>query len=75
MRTSVGAATNWKRAAPPWSSTSPACARARNATPATGRARTLLNDTFRKEKLARRLAVLQAAAWLIAVLERLSALS
>ena len=29
------------------------------------RALTLLNDTFRKEKLAQRLAVLQAAAWLI----------
>ncbi len=35
------------------------------------RALTLLNDTFRKEKLAQRLAVLQAAAFLIAVLEKL----
>jgi prophage DNA circulation protein len=36
------------------------------------RALTLLNDTFRKSKLAQRLAVLQAAAWLIDVLERLT---
>jgi hypothetical protein len=36
------------------------------------RALTLLNDTFRKSKLAQRLAVLQAAAWLIEILERLS---
>lgn len=36
------------------------------------RALTLLNDTFRKAKLAQRLAVLQAASWLIDVLERLS---
>lgn len=34
------------------------------------RARTLLNDTFRKAKLAQRVAVLESAAWLIAVLER-----
>ena len=32
----------------------------------------LLNDTFRKAKLAQRLAILQAAAWLIDVLEQLS---
>ena len=32
----------------------------------------LLNNTFRKERLPRRLAVLQAAAWLIDVLEKLS---
>ncbi len=31
----------------------------------------LLNDTFRKSKLAQRLAILQAAAWLIDILERL----
>jgi len=31
----------------------------------------LLNDTFRKSSLAQRLAVLQAAAWLIDVLEKL----
>jgi hypothetical protein len=36
------------------------------------RALTLLNDTFRKSKLAQRLAVLQAAAWLIDVLERVT---
>jgi hypothetical protein len=35
------------------------------------RALTLLNDTFRKEKLAQRLAVLEAASWLIDILERL----
>jgi hypothetical protein len=35
------------------------------------RALKLLNDTFRKSKLAQRLAVLQAAAWLIDILERL----
>ena len=34
------------------------------------RALKLLNDTFRKSKLAQRLAVLQAAAWLIDILER-----
>lgn len=36
------------------------------------RALKLLNDTFRKSKLTQRLAVLQAAAWLIDVLERLT---
>ncbi|MFA6265903.1 MAG: hypothetical protein WC670_09350 [Pseudolabrys sp.] len=36
------------------------------------RALKLLNDTFRKSKLAQRLAVLQAAAWLIELLERLT---
>jgi hypothetical protein len=35
------------------------------------RALTLLNDTFRKAKLAQRAAVLESAAWLIAILERL----
>lgn len=35
------------------------------------RALKLLNDIYRKEKLAQRLAVLQAAAWLIDVLEKL----
>lgn len=38
------------------------------------RALTLLNDTFRKSKLAQRLAVLQAASWLIDVLEQLSSM-
>ncbi len=36
------------------------------------RALKLLNDTFRKSKLAQRLAVLEAAAWLIDILEKLS---
>jgi hypothetical protein len=36
------------------------------------RALRLLNDTFRKSKLAQRLAILQAAAWLIDILEKLS---
>ena len=39
------------------------------------RAFTLLNNTFRKEKLPQRLAVLQAAAWLIDVLEKLSTMT
>ena len=38
------------------------------------RALTLLNDTFRKAKLAQRLAVLQAASWLINILEQLTSL-
>ena len=44
------------------------------ATPHPGykRALTLLNDTFRKSRLAQRLAVLQAATWLIDILERLT---
>ncbi|MGH6684088.1 MAG: hypothetical protein ACRECA_09250 [Pseudolabrys sp.] len=36
------------------------------------RALKLLNDTFRKARLAQRLAILQAAAWLIDVLEKLT---
>lgn len=36
------------------------------------RALKLLNDTFRRSKLAQRLAVLQAAAWLIDILEKLA---
>lgn len=39
------------------------------------RALTLLNDTFRKAKLAQRLAILQAASWLIDLLERLTLMS
>lgn len=35
------------------------------------RAVTLLNDRFRKSKLAQRAAVLESAAWLIDLLERL----
>jgi hypothetical protein len=38
------------------------------------RALKLLNDTYRKSKLAQRLAVLQAATWLIDVLERITAI-
>jgi len=36
------------------------------------RASTLLNATFRRSKLPQRLAILQAAAWLIDVLEKLN---
>jgi hypothetical protein len=43
--------------------------------PGYNRALTLLNDTFRKAKLAQRLAILQAAAWLIGVLEKLTAIT
>lgn len=39
------------------------------------RALTLLTVTFRRSKLAQRLAVLQAAAWLIDVLEKLIAIT
>jgi hypothetical protein len=39
------------------------------------RALTLLNDTFRKAKLAQRLAILQAASWLIDLLQRLTLMS
>ena len=39
------------------------------------RAMRLLNETFRKEKVAQRFAVLQAAAWLIEVLEKLAAIT
>lgn len=38
--------------------------------PAHGRARTLLNTTFRKATLVQRSAVLEAADWLITVLDR-----
>lgn len=41
--------------------------------PSYKRALKLLNDTYRKSKLAQRLAVLQAAAWLIDLLEQLTA--
>ena len=40
------------------------------ANPAYGRARTLLNQTFRKASLVQRAAILEAAAWLIAVLDK-----
>jgi hypothetical protein len=39
------------------------------------RAMTLLNATFRRAKLAQRLAVLQAAAWLIDILEKLTSIT
>ena len=38
--------------------------------PAHGRARTLLNTTFRKATLVQRAAVLEAADWLITILDR-----
>jgi hypothetical protein len=38
--------------------------------PAHGRARTLLGTTFRKASLVQRVAVLEAAEWLITVLDR-----
>lgn len=40
--------------------------------PSYKRALKLLNDTFRKSKLAQRLAVLQAASWLIDLLEQIT---
>ncbi len=43
--------------------------------PGRKRALKLLNDTFRKSKLPQRLAVLQAAAWLIGVLEKLNTIT
>jgi hypothetical protein len=38
--------------------------------PAFGRARTLLNSTFRKASLVQRAAVLEAADWLITMIDR-----
>ena len=38
--------------------------------PGYARARTLLNTTFRKAKLVQRAAILEAADWLIAVVDR-----
>jgi len=38
--------------------------------PAMGRARTLLNTTFRKASLVQRAAVLEAADWLIMMIDR-----
>jgi hypothetical protein len=40
------------------------------ANPAYGRARTLLNTTFRRSKLVQRAAILEAADWLIALVDR-----
>jgi len=48
---------------------------AARAHPAYKRSLTLLNDSFRKGRLAQRLAVLEAAAWLIDVLEKLTSLT
>ena len=42
--------------------------------PGHGRARTLLNTTFRKASLVQRAAVLEAADWLIALLDRTTTL-
>ena len=39
------------------------------------RALKLLNDTFRKAKLTQRLAILQAASWLIDLLEKLTTIT
>jgi hypothetical protein len=47
---------------------------AARAHPAYGRALTLVNQTFRKASVAQRLATLQAAEWLINVLENLTTL-
>ena len=40
------------------------------ANPAHGRARKLLNETFRKSSLVQRAAILEAAGWLIALIDR-----
>jgi predicted RNA polymerase sigma factor len=49
-----------------------ALGQAAQAHPAFKGALTLLNNVYRREKLAQRLAVLQSAAWLISILERLA---
>ena len=43
--------------------------------PAYKRSLTLLNATFRRSKLTQRLAILQAAAWLIDILEKLTSIT
>jgi hypothetical protein len=43
--------------------------------PALGRARTLLNTTFRKATLVQRAAILEAADWLITMIDRAQALA
>jgi len=43
--------------------------------PAYNRALKLLNDVFRRGRLAQRVAVLEAAAWLIDLLEKLSSMT
>ena len=42
--------------------------------PALGRARTLLNTTFRKASLVQRAAILEAADWLITIIDRSQAM-
>jgi len=42
------------------------------ANPAHGRARTLLNQTFRKASLVQRAAILEAADWLISLIDRVA---
>jgi hypothetical protein len=43
--------------------------------PAYKRSLRLLNDTFRKGRLAQRIAILEAAAWLIDILEKLTSIT
>ena len=43
--------------------------------PGCKRAFTLLNATFRKAKLAQRLAILEAASWLIDLLEKIASMT
>jgi hypothetical protein len=52
-----------------------ALSEAARAHPGYKRSLKLLNDTFRKGKLAQRLAILEAAAWLIDLLEKVTALT
>ena len=67
--------TNSKAGAPRWSRACPRSAGPAARHPGRKRALKLLNDTFRKSKLPQRLAVLQAAAWLIDVLEKLNTIT
>ena len=60
-----------KRAGPSWRRGYICLAKSAERHPAYKRALKLLNDIYRREKLPQRLAVLQAAAWLIDVLEKL----
>ena len=62
----------WNYAAPSCQRVCRCLAKPRERHPGYKRALKLLNDIYRKEKLARRLAVLHAAAWLIDILEKLS---
>ena len=67
---SARATTRSSSAAPNCSARLEALGERARATPAHGRARTLLNTTFRKAKLVQRAAILEAADWLIAVIDR-----